>query len=72
MIEIKHTIEIIENHSEGGVEIDLVFHPANRALPGATPGYLIGATILKAFETGELEKLIAKYLNGETDGRTDS
>lgn len=72
MIEIKHTIEIIENHSEGGVEIDLVFHPSARSLPGATPGYLLGAAVLKAFETGELEKLVLKYLDGGTNGRTDS
>lgn len=61
---LKHTIEITEVHDEDGVRLDLVFIPSSDLMEGQyTPGYLIGAGTLKAFQRGDLESLVEKYLN---------
>lgn len=61
---ITHTVTISEEHSEDGVRIDVVFTPADLDYSqGVTPGFVIGAAIVKAFRSGDLQRLTDKYIH---------
>ncbi len=64
MTTIAHTVKITEEHSEDGVRVDVVFTPADLDYSqGVTPGFVIGAAIVKAFRSGDLQRLTDKYIH---------
>ena len=64
MTTIVHTVTISEEHMEDGVRMDVSFTPAGLDYSqGVTPGFVVGAAIVKAFKSGDLQRLIDKYIN---------
>lgn len=64
MTTIVHTVQIIEEHSEDGVRVDVVFTPAGIDYSkGVTPGFIFGSGIVKSFRCGDLQRLIEKYIS---------